>query len=80
MHGIVAYTFLNVREKIHQFLSSIKKDARKRKFVPFFLHHGVVCTSVGCAGSAAMERERRLSWYSELRRPSALHHRLRQRV
>jgi len=35
MYGIVAYTFLNVREKIHQLLSSIKKDARKRKLVPF---------------------------------------------
>ena len=29
-------------EKIHQFLSSIKKDAPKRKFGHFFLPHGVV--------------------------------------
>jgi len=36
MHWIVAYTFLNVREKNHQFLSSIEKDAHKRKLVPFF--------------------------------------------
>ena len=39
-HRIVAYrsTFLksNVYEKIHQFLSSIKKDVCKRKSVPFF--------------------------------------------
>jgi len=28
-------------KKIHQFLSSIKKDAHKRKLVPFFLPHGV---------------------------------------
>jgi len=35
IHGIVAYTFLNVCEKIHQLLSSIKKDAQRRKFVPF---------------------------------------------
>ena len=35
IHGIVAYTFLNVCEKNHQFLSSIKKDADK-KLVPFF--------------------------------------------
>ena len=32
IHGIVAYTFLNVCEKIHQFLSSIKIDAHKRKW------------------------------------------------
>jgi len=36
MHGIVAHTFLNVCEKNHQFLSSTKKDAHKRKLVPFF--------------------------------------------
>ena len=40
-YGIVAYTFLNVCEKIHQFLSSIKKDAHKRKTGSFFLPHGV---------------------------------------
>ena len=32
-------------KKIHQFLSSIKKDAHKRKLVPFFLPHGVVSNS-----------------------------------
>jgi len=41
MHEIVAYTFLNIDEKIHQFLLSITRDARKRKLVPFFLPHGV---------------------------------------
>jgi len=35
--GIVAYTYPNVCEKNHQFLSSIKKDAHKRKLVPFCL-------------------------------------------
>jgi len=35
MHGIVAYTFLNIYKKIHQFLSSIKRDTHKRKLVPF---------------------------------------------
>jgi len=29
-------------KKIHQFLSNIKKEAHKRKLVPFFLPHGVV--------------------------------------
>jgi len=38
---IVAYTFLNVREKNHKFLSSIKKDAHKIKLVPLFLPHSV---------------------------------------
>jgi len=37
-------------KKIHQFLSSIKKDAHKRKLVPFFLPHGVVSNSYsGCS-------------------------------
>ena len=38
LHGIVAYTFLDrpKDEKINQFLSSIKKDAHKRKLVSFF--------------------------------------------
>jgi len=27
-------------KKIHQFLSSIKKDAHRRKLVHFFLRHG----------------------------------------
>ena len=35
LREIVAYTFLNECEKIHRFLSSIKKDAQKRKLVPF---------------------------------------------
>jgi len=35
MHGIVAHMFFNTYEKIHQFLSS-KRDAYKRKLVPFF--------------------------------------------
>jgi len=40
--GIVAYAFLNIYENIHQFLSSklTKRDAHKRKLVPFFLPHG----------------------------------------
>jgi len=33
---IVADAFLNMCEKIHRFLSSIKRDAYKRKLVPFF--------------------------------------------
>jgi len=37
IHGIVAYTFLNVCEKKStQFRSGIKKDAHRRKLVPFF--------------------------------------------
>jgi len=28
--------FLNIYEKIHQFLLSIERDAHKRKLVPFF--------------------------------------------
>ena len=28
-------------KKIHQFLSSIKKDAHKRKVIPLFLPHNV---------------------------------------
>jgi len=31
-------------KKIHQFLSSIKRDAQHRKLVPFFLPHGVHMT------------------------------------
>ena len=34
------YVFLNVCDKIHQFLSSIKKDAHK-KIGSFFLPHSV---------------------------------------
>ena len=30
MHGIVAYTFLNIYEKIHQFLSSIKRGEAEK--------------------------------------------------
>ena len=33
--------FLHVYEKNHQFLSSTKRDAYKRKLVPFFLPRGV---------------------------------------
>jgi len=39
MHGIVAYTFLNVCEKIHQFLSSVRYTQKKTG--SFFLPHGV---------------------------------------
>ena len=42
INGIAACMFLNTYEKIHQFLSSIKRKARKRKLVAFFLPHGVV--------------------------------------
>ena len=35
-HGTVAYTFLSVREKIHQFLSSIKQIHTKENWFPFF--------------------------------------------
>jgi len=40
MYGIVAYTFLNVREKIHKLLSSIKKMHAKENWF-LFLPHGV---------------------------------------
>jgi len=51
--GIVAYTFFNVCEKMHLFLSSIKKDADKRKVVPFFcltvyIRNGRVTDDVCC--------------------------------
>jgi len=36
IYGIVAYTFLNICEKIHQFPSSIERDAHERKSVPLF--------------------------------------------
>ena len=36
IYRIVSYIFLNVCEKIHQFLSRIRKDAHKRKLVSFF--------------------------------------------
>jgi len=36
MHRIVAYTFFNAYDKIRQFLSSIKREAHKRKLLPFF--------------------------------------------
>ena len=32
IHGIVAYIFLNIREKIHQLLSSVKKMHTKNWF------------------------------------------------
>jgi len=47
IHGIVAYTFINICEKNHQFLSSIKKDVHKRKVVSFFLPHGVEIKATG---------------------------------
>ena len=37
---------MNVRDKIHQSLSSIKKDTHNRKLVPFFLSHGVYTASL----------------------------------
>jgi len=46
----VAYLFLDVCEKIHQFLSSIKKMHTKENWF-FFLPHGVIITnSAGAAG------------------------------
>ena len=45
MHEIVAYIFLDVCEKIHQFLPSIKKMHTKENTKEnwfFFLPHGVV--------------------------------------
>ena len=33
IHGIVAYTFLNIHEKIHQFSSSIKRCTQKNWFL-----------------------------------------------
>ena len=41
MHRIVAYTFPNIYENNHPFLSSIKRDAHKRKLVLSFLPHGI---------------------------------------
>jgi len=38
----VACRFLNIYQKIHQFLSSIERDVHKRKLVPFYLPHSVV--------------------------------------
>ena len=35
-NGIVAYTYLNMYEKNHPFLSSVKRDAHKTKLVSFF--------------------------------------------
>jgi len=46
IYGIVAYTFLNICEKIHQFPSSIERDAHERKSVPLFLPHVHVCTTL----------------------------------
>jgi len=48
---IPIYTFLNIREKIHQFLSSVKRDAHKRKLVPFFLPHGVDVETSLCSAA-----------------------------
>jgi len=40
IHGIVAYIFLNIRKKIHQLLSSVKKCTQK-KIGSFFPPYGV---------------------------------------
>jgi len=41
MHGIVAYTFLNVCEKNPPVSVKYYLDAHRAKLVPFFLPHGV---------------------------------------
>jgi len=41
IHEIVAYTFLDVGEKNHMFLSSIKKRRTQKKIGSFFVPHGV---------------------------------------
>jgi len=51
IHRIVAYAFRNVCEKNHQFLSSIRKHAHKRKLVPFFLPHGIEGGSIFLHGT-----------------------------
>ena len=40
----IAYTFLIIYEKIHQFLLSVKRDAHERKLFPSFLTHHVLHT------------------------------------
>jgi len=46
MRRIVAYTFLNVCEKIYQFLSSIKRCTQKKVGSCFFLPHSVYTTYI----------------------------------
>jgi len=46
MHGIVAYIFLTVREKIHQFLSGVNKIHTKRKLIPFLPHCVVAVNAI----------------------------------
>ena len=48
MHRIVAYSFLNVCEKIHQFLSRIKKRCTQKKIGSCFLPVCVLYNSVPC--------------------------------
>jgi len=43
IYGIVAYTFINVCEKITSFCQVLKKKHAKENLVPFFLPHGVHC-------------------------------------
>ena len=45
---IVAYTFLHVVIKIHQLLSGIEKDARKKKIGSFFSASRCSCFFVRC--------------------------------
>ena len=50
---ILAYTFLNICEKIYQFLSNIKNAARRRKLVPLFCV--TVYMNIGRCRSAVSE-------------------------
>jgi len=60
MCGIVAYTFLNIYEKIHQFLLSIKRCTQK-KIGSFLLPHDVV-TETALFGLALLCPFCRLNW------------------
>jgi len=56
IYGIVAYIFVNVCEKIHQFLSSVKKCTQKK--IGFFasrctFHHAVYNTQTDSPGGTA---------------------------
>jgi len=42
-------TFVNIGEKIRQFLSSVKRDAHKRKLVPFLVLTVYVANHVSLA-------------------------------
>jgi len=42
-NGSLSYMLLNIYEKIHQFLSSIKRDVHKRKSLPFFCLTVYIC-------------------------------------